>query len=125
MALDEIYYIKAECLARRNQIGEATSLMNQLLETRYAAGDYVTQEVGARQELLEWILEEKRKSLVYRGINWIDLRRLNKDPYFQRVLVRQINGETVTLNPTSKKYVLPIPENELALNPISQTDRKD
>ncbi|WP_169817505.1 RagB/SusD family nutrient uptake outer membrane protein [Algoriphagus vanfongensis] len=125
LALDEIYYIKAECLARRNQIGDASSLMNQLLETRYAAGHFVSQEFGAGQELLEWILEEKRKSLVYRGINWIDLRRLNKDPDFQRVLVRQINGETVTLNPTSKKYVLPIPENELALNPISQTDRKD
>ena len=76
-------------------------------------------------EILKWIVEEKRKSLVYRGLNWIDLRRLNAEPEFQRVLTREINGETVILNPLSKKYVLPIPENELALNPIPQTDRRD
>lgn len=125
LALDEIYFIKAECLARKNEIGEATSVLGQLLEKRFSTGQYSPQEVDTSQESLQWILEEKRKSLVYRGINWIDLRRLNTEPELQRTLVRQINGETVTLNPMSKKYVLPIPENELALNPIPQTDRKD
>lgn len=125
LALDEIYFIKAECLARRNEVGEATTLMDQILEKRFSTGQYSPQEFDTTQESLQWILEEKRKSLVYRGINWIDLRRLNKEPEFQRTMIRQINGETVTLNPFSKKYVLPIPENELSLNPISQTDRKD
>ncbi|HAS58281.1 MAG: hypothetical protein CL554_05740 [Algoriphagus sp.] len=125
LALDEIQLIKAECLARRNQTGEALGLMNQFLETRYLADQYEPKDENNSMEILKWIVEEKRKSLVYRGLNWIDLRRLNAEPEFQRVLTREINGETVILNPLSKKYVLPIPENELALNPIPQTDRRD
>ncbi|WP_338225370.1 RagB/SusD family nutrient uptake outer membrane protein [Algoriphagus confluentis] len=125
LALDEIYLIKAECLARRNQLPEAESIMNQLLATRYSPDEYVPIQNNSSQDALQWILEEKRKSLVYRGINWIDLRRLNAEPEFQRTLTRQINGESVTLRPLSKKYVLPIPDNELALNPIAQTDRRD
>jgi hypothetical protein len=125
LALDEIYFIKAECLARRNQISEAELILNQLLETRYSPDQYVPNQNNSALELLDWILLEKRKSLVYRGINWMDLRRLNAEPEFQRTLTRQINGEIVALSPLSKKYVLPIPENELALNPIAQTDRRD
>lgn len=125
LALDEIYFIKSECLARRNELGEAAAILNELLEKRFVPGEYLPFDQGISDETLEWILEEKRKSLVYRGINWIDLRRLNTEPAFQRTLTRQINGETVTLGPQSKKYVLPIPENELALNPIPQTDRRD
>lgn len=125
LALDEVYLIKAECLARRNQVNEAESVLNQLLSTRFLQDQFVPIQNNSSQELLHLIVEEKRKSLVYRGLNWIDLRRLNAEPEFQRTLTRQINGESVTLSPLSKKYVLPIPENELALNPIEQTDRKD
>ncbi|PZV77565.1 SusD-like starch-binding protein associating with outer membrane [Algoriphagus aquaeductus] len=125
IALDEMYFIKAECLARKNDSVGALKTLNDLLKTRYKVGSFSGFEGLSGINLLKKVLEEKRKSLVYRGINWIDLRRLNFEPAFQRTIERKISGVTYRLTPLSKKYVLPIPDNELNLNPIDQTDRRD
>ncbi|WP_339877932.1 RagB/SusD family nutrient uptake outer membrane protein [uncultured Algoriphagus sp.] len=125
IALDELYFIKMECLARTGQSAAALDLLNDFLETRFVTGKFIPFNINGIQELLEVILEEKRKSLVYRGVNWIDLRRLNQEEEFKRVIAREWMGEEVKLNYGSKKYVLPIPQGELNLNPIPQTDRED
>lgn len=125
LALDEVYLIKAECLARRNADAETLNLMNTLLETRFEDGMYTDFEGLSGQELLGFVLEEKRKSLLFRGVNWIDLRRLNQDDRFARTIRRTVNGTDYELNPNSKKYVLPIPQAELSINPITQNDRND
>jgi hypothetical protein len=125
IALDEIYFIKAEVLARKNDTSGALEILNSLLETRFEEGSFVPIGGISGIELLQTVLKEKRKSMVYRGINWIDLRRLNFEPALQRTIEREISGVTYRLTPLSKKYVLPIPDNELNLNPIDQTDRRD
>ena len=100
-------------------------LLNEFLETRFDEEKFTLLDVDVTQGLLEVILEEKRKSLVYRGINWIDLRRLNQDEDLKRLISREWMGEKIELNSGSKKFVLPIPQNELNSNPITQTDRVD
>lgn len=125
IGLDEIYFIKAEVLARKNDTSGAIETLNSLLETRFEEGSFVPIGGISGTELLQLVLKEKRKSMVYRGINWIDLRRLNFEPALQRTIEREISGVTYRLTPLSKKYVLPIPDNELNLNPIDQTDRRD
>lgn len=123
LALDEIYFIQAECLARRGADSKARGLLDELLETRFEGGMYSGTELISGVELTKLILEEKRKSMIYRGVNWIDLRRLNQESEFARTLSRNLNGSTYQLEPMSKKYVLPIPLDELNLNPIPQNDR--
>ncbi|MBA4300491.1 MAG: hypothetical protein C0433_10380 [Cyclobacterium sp.] len=125
IALDEIYFIKAESLARKNDASGALKVLNEILKTRFKSGSFEPIEGISGTKLLQTVLEEKRKSLVYRGINWIDLRRLNFEPALQRTIERAVSGVTYQLKPLSKKYVLPIPDNELNLNPIAQTDRRD
>ncbi len=125
IGLDEIYFIKMESLTRTGQATAALDLLNEFLETRFDEEKFTLLDVDVTQGLLEVILEEKRKSLVYRGINWIDLRRLNQDEDLKRLISREWMGEKIELNSGSKKYVLPIPQNELNSNPITQTDRVD
>lgn len=125
IALDEMYFIKAESLSRKNDSAGALQVLNNILKTRFKEGSFAPVEGISGTELLQTVLEEKRKSLVYRGINWIDLRRMNFEPALQRTVEREVSGISYQLTPLSKKYVLPIPDNELNLNPIDQTVRRN
>lgn len=76
------------------------------------------------EEVLFAIITERRKELPFVGeIRWEDLKRLNKEERFQRTLKRVINGSTFTLPPNDKRYVLPIPLNEIQLSRIEQNER--
>ncbi len=70
------------------------------------------------------ILEERRKELPFTGqLRWEDLRRLNKDQRFAKILVRTIAGNEYQLLPNSKRYVFPIPDIEIELSGIPQNER--
>ncbi|TXE01854.1 RagB/SusD family nutrient uptake outer membrane protein [Algoriphagus aquimarinus] len=124
LALDEVYFIKAECLARRGQLEEAVNFMDLILTTRFKYGTYVGYENRMPVDLLAEILQEKRKSLLFRGINWIDLRRLNFGDSYGRVINRTVDGQKYTLSPKSNKFNYPIPDSEINLNPVPNNDRR-
>ncbi|MDR7128102.1 hypothetical protein J2X69_000430 [Algoriphagus sp. 4150] len=110
LALNEIYLIYAECLERKGMVEDASSVLNELLATRYesASDSIYTTENG-----LQFILDERRKELVFRGRRWGDLRRINADERFRTTLKRIVVEEEYLLQPNSEKYALPIPAREL------------
>lgn len=122
IALEEVYFIAAEAKYRNGKTEEAIELMNKILTTRFEEGTYRFMERNL-EDVLGWILSEKRKSLVFRGTNWVDLRRLNLDPVQARILTRTVNGVTYRLQPSSNRYTYPIPLEEMNLNPLEQNNR--
>ena len=54
--------------------------------------------------LLETILQERRKELLFRGRRWADLKRLNLEAKFKKDLIRTINGQEYRLPFNSLKY---------------------
>jgi len=123
IATDEIYLIKAECAARRQDYPTALTYLNTLLVNRYTKGTYVPYTTASSANLLNIILLERRKELVWRGnLRWDDLRRLNKEGA-NITLTRVLNGVTYTLPPNSPLYVFPIPDDEIALSGIQQNLR--
>ena len=123
LATDEIYLIKAECLARKNQVSEALTVLNTLLENRYKTGEFVPLSAATPTEALNKILLERRKELVWRSLRWTDLKRLNKEGA-NITLYREINSNHYTLPPNDPKYVFPIPDDEILLSNIDQNNRK-
>lgn len=123
LATDELFLIRAECLARENKISEAMQTLNTLLETRWKAGTYKPYVAADANTALDIILKERRKSLVYRGQRWSDLRRLNQDTRTSVTLKRFINGISYQLIPNDPKYVFLIPQNEVELSGIEQNPR--
>src|SRR5690606_38803427 len=121
----ELYLIKAECLIRNGERDAGVAVLDQLLRNRWnAAVDYPPTTAAGDDEALRIVLEERRKELVFKGLRWYDLRRLNKDPRFAKTLTRTYNGETFTLPPDSKRYAFPIPNTERMANPnIQQNER--
>jgi starch-binding outer membrane protein, SusD/RagB family len=123
LATDEIYLIRAECYARKGNTAAALNDLNNLLQTRFKTGTFVPLTAVGSDEALTKILIERRKELVYRGLRWSDLRRLNRDPRFAITLTRVLNGQAYTLMPNDPKYIFPIPNIEITLNGIEQNLR--
>lgn len=122
LATDELYLIRAECNARIGNITTALTDLNHLLKTRWNLS-YKELNADNAEQVLIFILKERRKELVFRGLRWQDLRRLNKDNRFATTLTRTLNNQIYTLPPNDKKYVFPIDEMELKLSGIQQNDR--
>lgn len=122
LATDEVYLTRAECYARAGNITAAMSDLNALMTKRFKTGTFVPFTAANTSEALSLILDERRKETPFRGLRWLDLRRLNSDGA-NIVLTRNLNNETYTLQPNSSKYVLPIPPDIIRLAGIPQNER--
>jgi hypothetical protein len=122
LATDELYLIRAECKARKGELNAALADLNHLLRKRWK-GNYEDIVSQSEEEVLSTVLRERRKELVFRGLRWGDLRRLNKDSRFAVTIARTLNGQVYKLLPGDKRYVLPIDEQEIRLSGIEQNER--
>ena len=120
----EIYLIKAEAACRIDKINIALLTINSLLETRWSKdAAYVPVADTDSEKLLQNILTERRKELVFRGRRWADLKRLNLDPRFQKILTRTVGDQIYTLSPNSSKYAYRLSEIVIRLADIQQNKR--
>lgn len=123
IATDEIYLIRAECHARNGDAANAILDLNTLLATRWKPGTFIPYTPTSGEAALKLVLTERRKELLFRGLRWSDLRRLNKDLRFAKTLTRVINGQTYTLSPEDPKYVYPIPDDVIEFTGMEQNPR--
>ena len=123
LAVDEIYLVRAECNARSGNLAAAMQDLNTLMAKRWK-NTVVFQPYTAStmQQAISVILSERRKELLFRGIRWTDLRRLNHEGA-NIVLKRSLNGQSYTLPPNDPRYVLPIPAEEIQSSGIQQNIR--
>jgi hypothetical protein len=124
LATDELYLTRAECAARTGNVAAAMNDLNHLLITRWAAGTYVPHMAVDADDALQQILTERRKELLFRGLRWTDLRRLNKEQRWALTLYRNAGGIPCMLTPNDRRYVYLIPDSVLSMNPgMSQNQR--
>jgi hypothetical protein len=123
IANDEVYLIRAECRARLNNVSGALEDLNTLLQKRWKAGTYIPVTENDSQALLEIILAERRKELLFRTTRWSDLRRLNRESNFAVTLSRTINDTEYRLPAGDLRYAFPIPPQEIQNSGIEQNPR--
>lgn len=118
IALDEIYLINAECLSRLNRGQEGLDVLNLLLESRYRTATFEPILYESEAQSLQIILNERRKSLVFRGYSrWSDMRRFLKESWWEGPGQRMVFGDTYEIGLDPERYFIVIPLNELELNP--------
>ena len=119
IATDELYLMKAECLARRNLITEAMNIVNALLVTRWKQGTFIPFTAANQAEALTIILAERRKQLLMRDLRWMDIKRLNKEGA-GITITRILDGQTYQLLPNDNRFALPLPANIIELTGMPQ-----
>ncbi len=122
ISVNEVLLIRAETAARLGRTEVALADLNSLLEKRYRTGFYRPIQQNDTDSLIDLILMERRKELLFRGLRWEDLKRLNKEPGRETTLKRTVNGQPYVLEPEGKRYVFKIPEYVLIETGIEQND---
>jgi tetratricopeptide (TPR) repeat protein len=119
---DEVYFTRAECYARAGNVNAAMSDLNSLLNQRWKTGTFVAKTAANPADALALILQERRKETPFRGLRWLDLRRLNQEGA-NITLTRNLNNQLYTLPPNDLRYVLPIPPDVIAISGMTQNER--
>jgi hypothetical protein len=122
IAMDELYLMRAECNVRMGNLEAGMADLNHLLGYRYKAGTFIPYVIKNKTEALALILKERRKELLYRGLRWMDLKRLNAEGR-EILITRKLNGQLITLQPNSNAYALPLPEDIIRLTGMQQNPK--
>lgn len=122
VATDEIWLMRAETNARLGNTAPAMDDLNHLLQSRWKTGTFVPFTASSPAQALQLILTERRKELIFRGLRWMDLKRLNMEGA-NITLTRKLNGQTYTLPPNDKRYALLIPEDIIIMTGMPQNSR--
>ncbi len=119
----EMYYIKAECLARKGgdaNIKEAMNLVNKVRKTRILPEYYEDWTATTTKEAVNKIIDDKANEYIQTQVIFCDYRRLNQDPEYARVITRTEGDVTYRLNPNSHLWIMPFPK-EVISNPGNGT----
>ena len=122
IASDELYLIRAECNVRNGKVEQGLKDLNHLLRYRYRTGTFNPYGVKGQKETLTLILNERRKELLYRGLRWMDIKRLNVEGQ-HIVIQRNVSGQLFSLEPNANAYALPLPEDIVRLAGILQNPK--
>lgn len=122
LAVDELWLNKAECEARLGQSQNAINSLNTLLVKRFKTDKFIPIAELSGEELVEKVLEERRKELVLRGMRWGDIKRLNVLGG-NISLTRTINGTEIRLPANDPRFALSIPQEEIDRSGIRQNPR--
>jgi len=127
LAVDEQFLIKSECLARLNKISDAKTTLTTLLSKRYAGAYNFPAAYVSQEEVLRYILQERRKELLFRGVRWSDIRRLNQDDRFKkdltRILIDGSETKKITLPVGDPRFTFIIPQDVIRTSGMTQNPR--
>jgi len=120
LATDEIYLIRAEANAYLGEIALAMTDLNDLLKKRWNKNvPFIPVTASTPAEALSKVRQERRKELLMRGLRWIDLKRYNREGA-NITIFRKINGQLISLFPSSGYYAIPIPNDIIELSGMPQ-----
>ena len=121
----EMCLIAAEVLAREGKVSEAMEYVEKVRKNRIVTAVYTPLQVSSQKEAIKKILQERRREMPF-SIRWYDMKRLNaNDPDNQITVTREFfeyntttvmtdKPKTYTLEPGSRRYALPIYNDEIA-----------
>ena len=126
MRTAEVYLILAEANARLNQLSQATDYVNQLRAKRLSGTNTAIATPSSQKEMMDQIILERRKELLFGFNRFFDLKRFNLEPEYQKTITRVfpvVNvsetypQKTYTLEPNSRLYIIPFPHSARDKNP--------
>ena len=122
----EVYLILAEANARLNNLSVAKEYVDKLRAKRLTGTDTAIPVPANQKEMMDQIILERRKELLYGFNRFFDLKRFNLETEYQKTITRvfpvvNVSAEhpqkTYTLKPDSRLYIIPFPRSARDKNP--------
>lgn len=119
----EVILIQAECMVRGNDLAGARNSIDRLLKMRYTHSAIPNIGGMNQTDLLKFVLEERRKELLFRGLRWSDMRRLSVEELGADRWERDMVSETFVMTKERlKDFAYKIPELVIEQSGIEQND---
>lgn len=116
----EMFLTRAECYARAGNKDAALADLNSLMIKRWRnTVPFPPITAADANDAINKILIERRKELLFRGLRWIDIKRLNKEGK-NIILKRLPGGQTYTLSPNDDRYALALPIDIIQITGVPQ-----
>lgn len=115
----EMYMTRAECYARAGSTQPAMDDLNEVLSNRWVAANFIPFTAASANEALTLVLAERRKELLFRGLRWIDVKRLNKENAGIS-FKRNIDNQEYLLSPNNPRFALTLPDDIILLTGMPQ-----
>lgn len=109
ISISEVYLTLAESYAWLGKPDLALTRLEKLLRNRYTTNANLNLPTANQPEaVLDRILTERKKEIPFRGLRWMDIKRLNRQ---NRTISQQriVNGAIYTIAPNDPRYALPLP----------------
>ncbi|MCF7568277.1 RagB/SusD family nutrient uptake outer membrane protein [Sabulilitoribacter arenilitoris] len=113
----EMYLTRAECKARDNDFAGAMADVEMVRINRFAVADYSPLSIPTSdKDAVNEVLNERRREAPF-TLRFMDIKRLNNDPLTDPIVItRNINGETITIQPDSRSWARPIGDEIIILS---------
>lgn len=120
--LPDIYLLRAEAKARINDLAGAVENLLILRKKRMPAADAEADIPADRDDLVKFIIEERRREFATLGFRWFDMRRLSVDPLFAgaaytHTLYNADGSVKATYNLKPERFVLRFSEKLMSQSP--------
>lgn len=128
----EMYLILAECAGRDGDYATCMQNVEEVRVNRYAAADYVAMPLPTSiKEAVQLVVDERRREFPFTSSRFTDIKRLNDEGLLDPITltrdfytlqdgnVNMASPQVYTLEPNSRKYARPLP-NEV----VNLTDGK-
>lgn len=117
----EYFLLRAECKARTNDLTGAKADLETLRVKRMPATD-ATVTITNQDDMIRFVIDERRREFAMFGHRWFDIRRLSNDPLFSGKTythsIYDMNGNvTATYTLTQDRMTLRFPLKIMAQNP--------
>ncbi len=109
MRSSEMYFIQAECLARKKDLVGAMSVLNKVREKRILPDVYQPLSASTVAEAIQYIRQAKDNALIMSIVPFGDARRYNSEGIYARTLSKVVDGKTLSLSPNSHLWTMPFP----------------
>lgn len=106
----EVYLIKAECLARKNDLTGAMTALNAVRVKRILPAQYIALTAATTAQAIGHIRQTKENSMLFSIVAFGDMRRFNKEAAYARTLSKTENGAALSLAPSSHMWTMPFPQ---------------
>lgn len=114
----ELRLTQAEALAHADDLARALAIINEIRELRIADYAYTPLFSTDKEEVIQYVLQERRKELAFGSNRWMDMKRLAKQNRGTSA-TRQSTDlvDLISIDPNTYTYTFEIPARVLMFNP--------